>query len=301
MEPKGSTLSGAPAAERSAEMLAPVPSAADHSVSADLWNRLEAEIEAVSVRIDAGEKLVPDDITNVRKLKSEVDSYVTGFNKAMRDAMDNYKKMVARRLADLGFDRIEQFVAMKRAEQSRDQDARIAVKMDALKMLSDGLIARTTKLKDMSVASELLPAFVARFPKVQSGAKGNDITDWKPYFSVMYHTVMVMDTFFNDPVYADAGLLPIYSGTIRELLAYARDGKQEHLEAVRTKYGQDAELIRIEKLRRSLTSKEDGIFHIRHILNSMGDMGALDSSTREMAIGRVWSEITDIVRLVNNR
>ena len=68
------------------ELLAPVPSASDYSVSADLWQRLEDEVIAVSNRIAAGDDLVPDDVANVQKLKKQVDNYVTGFNKAIRDA-----------------------------------------------------------------------------------------------------------------------------------------------------------------------------------------------------------------------
>lgn len=283
------------------ELLAPVPSALDYSVSSDLWERLESEISAVSARIEAGEELVPEDVVTVRKLKTQVDGYVTGFNKAMRDAMDSYKKMVARRLTELGFDNIEQFIAKKRREQSAEQDARIASKMEMLKTISDALIGHTARLKDMAVAKEMLPAFVARFPKVQSGAKSNDISDWKPYFNIMSHAVMVMDTFFGDPVYADASLLPIYSGTIRELLAYARDGKPEHLEAVKAKYQEDMPLIQKEKLKQSLKTKDDGLRHIRHILEDIQDIGSLSEGTRRIRTEQAWSEITDIVRLVNEK
>ena len=37
------------------ELLAPVPAAADYSVSAELWQRLEDEIQMVSRRIDNGD------------------------------------------------------------------------------------------------------------------------------------------------------------------------------------------------------------------------------------------------------
>lgn len=283
------------------ELLAPVPSASDYSVSSDLWERLESEISAVSTRIEAGEELVPEDVVTVRKLKTQVDGYVTGFNKAMRDAMDSYKKMVARRLTELGFDNIEQFIAKKRREQSAEQDARIASKMEMLKTISDAIIGHTARLKDMAVAKEMLPAFVARFPKVQSGAKSNDISDWKPYFNIMSHAVMVMDTFFGDPAYADASLLPIYSGTIRELLAYARDGKPEHLEAVKVRYQEDMPLIQKEKLKQSLKTKDDGLRHIRHILEDIQDIGSLSEGARRIRTERAWSEISDIVRLVNEK
>lgn len=282
------------------ELLAPVPAASDYSVSADLWGLLEDEIKAVSDRITAGEELVPEDVANVRKLKSQVDGYVTSFNKAMREAQSKYKGMVDRRLTELGYNNIEQFVAMKRQEQTNAQDARIAYKMGTLRNLSEGLLARTEKLKDTPLAKELLPAFTARFPKVQSGAKGNDINDWRPYFNIMSHAVSVMDTFFRDPKYEDAMLLPIYSGTIRELLAYARDGSEEHLANVKVKYNEDQHFIRDEKLKQSLKSKSDGVEHIRQVLEDMGDLNSLSEAAKTVRMEQAWEEISLIVRLINN-
>lgn len=283
------------------ELLAPVPAAADYSVSADLWQRLEDEIQAVSKRIKAGEDLMPEDVTNVRKLKTQVDTYVASFNKAMRDAQSKYKEMVEKQLIELGYKEIEDFVAKKRQEQTKTQDARIATKMDMLKTISDGLLAHTEKLKDMSVAKELLPAFTARFPNVQSGAKTKDIKDWKPYFAVMSRTVMVMDTFFRDPKYEDAALLPISSGTMRELLAYAKDGNEEHLANVQTQYVQDQALIRAEKMKQSLKTKEDGIAYIKKVLKEFEDEdGEISEAVKHIKTEQTWEEISLIVRLVNN-
>lgn len=282
------------------EFLAPVPAAADYSVSAELWQRLEDEIRAVSARIEAGDELVPDDVVNVRKLKSQVDGYVTSFNKAVRAAQGDYRKMIDRRLMELGFDSIEQFIAKKRQEQTSLQDGRIAYKMACLKEISDGLVARTVRLKDHPVSKELLPAFTARFPKIQSGAKGNDVTNWVPYFSVMQRAVTVMDAFFCDPKYEDARYLPIHAGTIRELLGYARDGREEHLASVQVKFKEDQELIRIEKMRASLKTNMDGIEHIRRVLEDVDSAGNLTDGAKQIRAEQAWREISLIVRLVNN-
>lgn len=282
------------------ELLAPVPAAADYSVSAELWQRLEAEIEMVSSRIKAGDELVPNDVANVRKLKSEVERYLTSFNKAVHNAQGTYKKMIDKRLTELGYDEIEQFVAKKRQEQSQIQDSRIACKMDKLKEISDELLAKTVRLKDVPMAKELLPAFTARFPKVQSGSKSNDINDWTPYRAVMSRTVTVMDTFFRDPKYEDAVMLPLYSGTIRELLAFAKDGKEEHLVNVTVRFKEDQSLIRIEKLKLSMKSKADGIAYIQQLLKDMESTSGLDDAAKQVKTEQTWEEISLIVRLVNN-
>lgn len=281
------------------ELLATVPSPSDYSVSAELWGRLEDEIKAVSARIEAGEDLVPEDVKDVRKLKSQVDSYVTEFNKAMRTAQTDYKKLVEARLVELGFNHIEEFIGKKRQEQTNLQNSRIAYKMECLKELSDGLLERTKKLKDIPVSKELLPAFIARFPNVQSGSKTKDIKDWKPYFSVMSRAVTLMDAFFCDPKYEDAVLLPMQSGTIRELLGYVKDGKEEHLANVKVKFEEDKPLIRVEKLKRELTSKAVGIEYIKKVFDEMGDMDSLSDAAKQVRTEQAWDEIAQIVRLCN--
>ena len=282
------------------ELLAPVPSASDYSVSADLWQRLEDEVIAVSNRIAAGDDLVPDDVANVQKLKKQVDNYVTGFNKAIRDASSDYRKLVDRRLAEIGFNNIEEFVHKKRQEQTAEQNKRIAYKMEMLKNISEQLIIRTKTLKDTPVAKELLPAFVARFPKVQSGAKTNAIDDWRPYFNIMAHAVSLLVAFFADPQYEDAVMLPLYSTTIRELLAYARDGNPNHLENLKEHYKEDQEYIRIEKMKQRLLTTEDGIKEIQGILEDIDNMDNANEAVHDLRIGQAWEEITRVVSLINN-
>lgn len=283
------------------ELLAPMPSAADYSVSAELWQRLENEIILVSDRIKAGEELVPDDVVNVQKLKKQVDNYVTGFNRAIRDASVDYRKLVDRRLTEIGFNTIDDFVKKKRQEQTAEQDKRVAYKMGMLKNIAEQLIMRTKILKDMPVAKELLPAFVARFPKVQSGAKSNDINDWRPYFNIMAHTVSLIDTFFSDPGYEDATFLPLYSSTIKELLAYARDGNPEHLEDFKSRYEEDQKYIREEKLRQRLQTKEDGIREISSILEDINNMDSRSDAVHELRIGQAWEDISRVVSLINSK
>lgn len=281
------------------EFLAPVPSASDYTVSADLWQRLEAEIQSVSARIEGGDELTPDDVKNVKALRNQVESYVTDFGRAMKSAEAEYKRMVNQRLNDLGYNVIEEFTAKKRQEQKSLENGRITAKMENLKTIVDGLLARTSKLKDLPMSKELLPAFTARFPNVQSGAKSKDINDWKPYFAVIQRVLNIMDTFFCDPKYEDAALLPLHSGTIRELLSYARDGKEEHIANVVARFREDQTIIETEKLKQELKTKADGIEHIQNILEEMGDLSGLSEGARKIRTEQAWEDIALIVRLVN--
>lgn len=280
------------------ELLAPVPSAVDYAVSIDLWERLENEIKLVSDRIEAGEELVPEDVANVKKLKTQVDAYVASFNAAMRNAQSDYRKLVDKRLTELGYDTIEQFITKKKQEQTSLQNQRISDKLEHLNQILTALLANTRQLKNTALANELLPIFTARFPKIQSGAKSNEIHDWKPYIAVISRVILVMDTFFSDPKYEGAKLLPLHSGTIRELLAYARDGREERLAAVPLKFRQDQHFIRDAKLRSVIKSKEDGIVYIRRILNNLQKT---DEAIPKEQTEQAWEQISLIVGLVNTR
>lgn len=276
------------------ELSVPVISASGYTVSAELWQQLEDEIKLVSDRIEAGEDMVPEDVAKVRSLKSQVDAYVTSFNKAARDAQAKYRRLIDERLAELGFPKVEAFIAKKREEQTRTTNERITVKMDTLRNLTEGLLSRTVKLKDTSLAQELLPAFAARFPKVQSGAKNAEIKNWTPYYQIVSHTITVLDMFFQEPIYADAVLLPLHSGTMRELLAYVKDGGAAHLTKILDIYEADAPLLRVEKLKRSLHGKEDGLRHIASVLKGLGDLETAGEPQKQ----RAWEEIALVVRLV---
>ena len=94
--------------------------------------------------------------------------------------------------------------------------------------------------------------------------------------------------------------MPLSSGTIRELLAYVKDGKDEHLANVQVKYKEDQGYIRVEKLRAVLVSKEDGLQRIRKILDDMEDMGSISDAAKHVRMEQAWEDISLIVRLVNS-
>ena len=87
---------------------------------------------------------------------------------------------------------------------------------------------------------------------------------------------------------------------MRELLAYAKDGKDEHILNVPVKFEQDQQFISDEKLKSELKSKAGGIIRIKQILDDMGDMEAISDSVKQVRTEQTWEEISRIVRLVNN-
>lgn len=263
-------------------IMAPVPDAEEYTASVDLWTALTTEIDSIVARIDRGEELSPDDVTNVRSLKKQVEAYLTTFNKAMREAQSKYKDLVAKQLESLGYSKIEAYIQNKRAIQQKEIDGRLAVKQKTLQELVEKAVASTTAVKETVLKDALFQAFTARFPIVGSGAKGKDISNWGPYEALIQTTLKLIDVFLADSAFPDAKTLPISSATMTELLAYVRDGNLERMRGMRAVYAKDARLIMMIKLRAVITSKEAALHMIEQItasaqsveekLNHIGDV-----------------------------
>lgn len=245
---------------------APVPNGNDYTVSAEIWEALKTEINTVVARIDAGEQLSPEDVTNVRSLKKQVETYSTTFNKAMRDAQTKYKDLVNKQLLDLGYNKIDAYILEQRKKQQDEQNTRIATKQNQLRVIVETQLANTVLVKQTALAHELLPAFVSRFPNVNSSAKTKEITNWGPYEAIVKTSLNMLDVFFHDPIFEGAITLPITSATMQQLLKYIRDGQLEHLACMREIFVKDQGYLTQQKLRVEITSKEIALEKITEVL-----------------------------------
>lgn len=253
---------------KSALVPAPVPDASEFTVSSQVWDALTQEVNAVVSRIDAGEELVPEDVTEVRSLVKQVESYLAMFNRAMRDAQATYKQLVANQLESLGYGRIENYIREQREKQTREQNDRIAKKQARLQEIMSNALAATHVVKDTALSENLLPAFSHRFPNINSAAKAKDVKKWEPYIAVVTSTLQMLDAFFMDPKYAEAKELPVTSSTMQRLLCYVRDGEMTHLAQMKNAYAQDEKTRNVLRMQRQITSRADGFCEIRNVLDS---------------------------------
>lgn len=266
---------------------APVPNGKDYTVSSEIWEALRDEINVVVNRIDAGEQLSPEDVTNVRSLKKQVEDYLTTFNKAMRDAQAKYKELVHQQLTDLGYDKIETYIVTQRKKQQTEQNTRLVQKQTKLRALVETQLADTVYVKQTVLANELLPAFTSRFPNVNSSAKTKEISNWGPYEAVVKTTLNMLDVFFGDDVFKGAVTLPITSATMQQLLKYVRDGQLDHLTIMREIFAKDGEYLAQQKLREEITSNEIALDKINTILAES------ETSTNEKL-----TAISQIIRII---
>lgn len=249
-------------------VVAPVPDAAEHTVSAEIWTALTNEINYVAKRIDDGEELTPEDVKKVRSLKNQVEQYLTTFNKAMWDAQTNYKSLIAKRLEILGYGKIENYIQIQKKKQTDEQNKRLVSKQTYLRQMLDVYIAETTYVKDTVLAGNLFPAFTQRFPNVNSSAKDKEIKNWGPYEAVVKTTLHILDTFFNDPIFKGSSLLPVTSATMQQLLKYVREGNLEYLSVMREIFAKDAEYLKTLELRNTIRTKEAAVQKILEIASS---------------------------------
>ncbi len=251
------------------ELRAPVPQSEDFTISSEIWDALTEEINAVVLRIDANEDLVPEDVANVRALKKQVDAYLTQFNKALRSAQTTYKQMVENQLIELGYNKIEAYIVKKREEQTAEQNAKLDEKRNHLQQLVETELSKTQYVKDTVLAKECLPAFIARFPNVNSYAKSKEIKNWGPYEAIIRTSLQLLDVFFGDTSLCPGAMqLPVTSATMQTLLAYLRDGNLEHLSMMRTVFEKDAEVLLTQKLKAEIATKEIALDKISEIMGS---------------------------------
>lgn len=243
---------------------ASVPNPEEYTVSTEIWEALTTEINTVVGRIDAGEVLTNEDVKKVRSLKKQVDTYLTTFNKAMRSAQDSYKQVIAKQLDDLGYNKIEVYIQKQHAAQVQEQNQRMSAKMGKLKEIIDAKIEGTAKLKETTLASELLPAFTSRFPEINSGAKNKEVSNWAPYEAVITSVVRILDAFFCQ--YPKTCQLPLMSATMRNLLQYVKDGNIEHISDMPSAIKADEHLIRQWELRQEITDEGVALNKIHDIL-----------------------------------
>ena len=253
-----------------------LPVLSEVEVAPDVWTALEKELIRLNARIEAGEALEPSDVTNARALKKQVDDYVTTFNRRMRSAEKTYKQMVADRLEELGYGKLQAYIEKQREKQVAEQNAKIREKQTALKNLVETAVSQSVYVKDSALAGELLPAFTVRFPNVSSGAKNKDIKDWAPYKAMVENTIRLYDAFLSE---SNAVSYSPASKTVANLIGYAKDGDLARLTEAKKIYAEEEQLKKewspeavVKKMKAALdsnTSAEEQIAQIRELLGKI--------------------------------
>ena len=254
--------------------IVPVVDLSEHAIANELWEALESEIHTVVTKIDSGEALAPEDVKRAQSLRRQVEDHTAEFKRAMVRAQKGYQTEVAKRLQDMGYNRIETYVQGKRNEQTAEQNARLTLKMDTLTEIVQAVTSETNLVKDTSLAPGLNTLFTARFPNVKSAAKTKDINDWEPYRQVIRANLELVDAFLMDERYADAWAYPVHSKTMQQIIKYLRDGDIEHMTTMKEAYDADQSIREDLFLRENVTTKAQTLALIGELAS--GDTGDIN-------------------------
>lgn len=254
--------------------IVPVVDLSEHAIANELWEALESEIHTVVTKIDSGEELAPEDVKRAQSLRRQVENHTDEFKRTMVRAQKGYQSEVAKRLQDLGYNRIETYVQGKRNEQTAEQNARLTLKMDTLTEIVQAVTSETNLVKDTSLAPGLTTLFTARFPNVKSAAKTKEINDWEPYRQVIHANLTLVDAFLMDERYADAWAYPVYSKTMQQITKYLRDGDIEHMTTMKEAYDADQSIREDLFLRENVTTKAQTLALIGELAS--GDTGDIN-------------------------
>lgn len=239
----------------------------EYGVSATLWQTLSAEIQRVSTRIDTKEPLDPDDFVKVRALRTQVDEYITSFNRLVLNTQKDYKFQIQAQLIQLGYDKIETYIAQQRTTQTQEQNQRVSDKLQALQDIVQRLVNQSVHIKQSCLHTNLLSLLINRFPKLKSGAKSNDVKNWAPYEQVISTSLQMVESFLSDTDFPYAYRLPLNSKTMQQICTYLRTGELDALRILRSMYQADSFILEDMYLRDSITNQTYALSLIQDIVN----------------------------------
>lgn len=255
----------------------------DHIVSDDIWETIEQEITSVVAEIDAGTELTPQDVKRVRSLRNQIDDYVKSFNRAMVSAQKDYKASVQRMLDDLGYDRIESYIKMKRSEQTAAENERVQEKLDTFTTIVNDAVQNTTVVKDVIPSSDIVSLFYNRFEKLKSGAKSKMVSDWIPYRAVVDANLETVDALLQEN--PAIRILPSMSMTMKAITNFLRTGDDTSLQNITEVMKQDKPLLEQAVLRQQMHTKADALNMIKEVYESEAtDTDKIDNISKIMGV-----------------
>ena len=248
-----------------------------YEVTTGIWETLEAEITKITTLIDSGDELQPDDVKNVQALAKQVREYGVGYRKAITSEATNYKNILDTKLEELGYGKVEAYVAEKRTIQNNAINKRLNDKLTKFNSIVNTKLASTTCLKTSSIQSYVVNNLASRFPKLNSGAESKEITNWKPLEAVISSTIDKVEAIMvENPIIAS---LPAHSQTMRTLSDYLTTGNEDSVTDIKAIIMMDKGLIQEVALKPRVATPDLTVAEIEGIINS--------DTTSEVKLARI--------------
>ena len=152
----------------------------NYQISASTWDAISAEVQRLTPAIQADKDLTPDDVKEVRRLVKLINDASSAYNKALTASYKEYKAMLSKKLNEIGYGYIDEYITKKRNEQQTAISNRLNAKVERFTEIVHLAIHKTNLLKNSQFTASIPSQMMALFPKINSGAINNEISDWAP-------------------------------------------------------------------------------------------------------------------------
>ena len=157
-----------------------------YAVPEATWLNLSNEIQALSVRIQAGEELNDSDFTKLKATVNDIEDYGKAFTKAVNQQSKQYKQWLEWKLKDIGYDQVKNYMAQQKLKNDQLINQRMNQKLNKFREIIQEELSLHPLIASTGLSETILNMFIGRFPKINSGAVSNEISNWAPIQSVVH-------------------------------------------------------------------------------------------------------------------
>lgn len=230
------------------------------------WAAISSEITTLRERIANQEELEPQDVVKVQTLVKQVEEFGKGYSKEVNNTARRYKTFLSKKLEELGYSEISNYVANRKRELDRQTNARMADKMAKLTDIVHKELEQHPVLNSTGLKETMVNLFIGRFPKMNSGAISNEIRNWKPIESVIKTQMDKAEEVLKlNPAML---YLPVYSQTFQTLASYLRTGDVQILATLPEVFKGDADLLRNVVIKQQMQTTDDLLNLIQGVMSS---------------------------------
>lgn len=229
------------------------------------WERLRDEITRLKGRIESGDELKPQDVKEVKALARQVRDYGVSYRRAVTQTATQYKQMLDKALAQLGYNQIEEYINQKKMEQSKAIENRLTAKLDKFNQIVNEELVATKSLQNSSLKNFVSNEIATRFPNLNSGAVSKEIKDWEPVKSVVRITIQKADAQFDK--YPVMNMLPSNAQTMQTLAAYLRTGDVKKIDYIKEALPLDKSYIQNMAVQKLVQTESDLVTQIKSVVD----------------------------------
>lgn len=253
----------------------------------DTWLQLSTTIQDLSQRIQTGEELSDGDFALLKTKVKEIENYGKEYTRAVNQQSKQYKQWLNWKLNEIGYNEIKTYMAVQKQKHDQEVNQRMSLKLNRFREIIQEELELHPLIKSTGMRETIMNMFIGRFPKINSGAVNNEISNWAPIQSVVHVNMGQVETILQNN---QAMLyLPINSNTFRTFSEYLRTGDANKLANIQDVFQSDAELLRKIVMKNQMKTLDDVISMINAVTTSTADNMTKLAQIKQLIL--VWDTI----------